>query len=116
MSLQARAIIAITFLVAFFALALAAAAGLAVGGVKLFGLIHHMRGRGILLVVLGGAGCLAAAGVILWSLWPRVDHYELPGPELTRRDAPELFRAIDELAAAAQQEPPAHVYLLPNVN
>jgi len=117
MSLQTRAIIAVAFLVGFFALALGAAAGLALLGVKLFTLLTYVRnGRLMLLIVLAALGCLGASGVIVWSLLPRFDRFEPPGPELARPDAPELFRLMDELAAAARQAPPAHVYLVPEVN
>src|SRR6188474_1337523 len=106
MSLQTRAIIAVAFLVGFFALALGAAAGLALLGVKLFTLLTYVRnGRLMLLIVLAALGCLGASGVIVWSLLPRFDRFEPPGPELARPDAPELFRLMDELAAAARQAP-----------
>jgi heat shock protein HtpX len=57
-----------------------------------------------------------AGGTVLWSLRPRRDHFEAPGPELTRGDQPELFAVLDEVASAANQATPQEVYALQDVN
>jgi heat shock protein HtpX len=117
MSLGVRAAIAVALLVSFFALALGAAFGLAWGGVELFSLLAHVRvWRGVLWIVLGALGCFAAAAVILWSILPRIDRFEPPGPELARGEAPGLFGLIDELSRATGQRRPEHVYLVDDVN
>ncbi|MBX7078713.1 MAG: M48 family metalloprotease [Nannocystaceae bacterium] len=53
---------------------------------------------------------VVAAGTIVWSLLPRRDRFVPPGPELSERDAPGLFREIQRIAAATGQAPPGHVY------
>lgn len=111
-----RAAIAAVFLIAFFALAVASAAALTWLGIKLLGSVDAIQGRGAGLAVLGGAGCLLAAGVIVWSALPRIDRFVPPGPEITPEDAPELFRGLADVAAATGQAMPRHVYLVPEVN
>jgi heat shock protein HtpX len=111
-----RAAIAAAFLIAFFALAIASAAGLIWLGIKLFGSLEHIQGRGGGMAVLGGAGCFFAAGVIVWSALPRIDRFVPPGPEIAPDDAPELFRNLAEVAAATGQAMPRHVYLVADVN
>ena len=62
------------------------------------------------------AGCLGAAGAILWALVPRADRFQPPGPVLTDANAPGLLRLVREVARATNQPPPAEVYLLNEVN
>ncbi len=62
------------------------------------------------------AMCLGAAGAVLWSVMPRADRFEPPGPQLTPANAPRLFRIIHEVARATAQESPSEVYLLNEVN
>jgi len=62
------------------------------------------------------AVCIGAAGSILWSLVPRRDQFEPPGPELIAMSQPRLFTVLQEVADAARQEMPVHVYLIADVN
>ena len=83
-SLGLRAVLAAILIVLFFAMAAAAAIGLAWGGWLLgAGALAHLRGRGLIFALLAAAACIGAAGVILWSLLPRFDRFEPPGPELS---------------------------------
>jgi Zn-dependent protease with chaperone function len=60
--------------------------------------------------------CLGAAATILWSLVPRPDRFEAPGPSVTPDNAPRLFTLVEDVAKATSQEPPEEVYLLNEVN
>lgn len=115
--LALRAIIAILLMIAFFAFAIALAGALIGGAYFLLSSIGAVVNiKLILLQALLGVACLVAAGIILWSVVPRIDRFEPPGPEVTAADAPELFAEIHTLAAAAEQAPPAHVYIVHDVN
>jgi Zn-dependent protease with chaperone function len=61
-------------------------------------------------------GCCVAGAVVLWSIVPRRDRFEAPGPELRESDQPALFGLIREVADEAKQAPPKHVYLTLEVN
>src|SRR5262249_12562420 len=67
----------------------------------------------ILVVSLAGIGM---AGTILWSLVPRRDKFEPPGPLLDRSAQPRLFAEIEQIAAALDESLPSEVYLIPDVN
>ncbi len=60
--------------------------------------------------------CIVGAGVILWSILPRLDRFVAPGPQLTPDNHPRLFSELQTIARAVQQEMPAEVYLVHNVN
>lgn len=60
--------------------------------------------------------CVLAGLAILWSVFPRIDKFEAPGPSLTPAKHPRLFKEIERVAAAVGQPMPAEVYLVPNVN
>jgi Zn-dependent protease with chaperone function len=60
--------------------------------------------------------CIGGAGVVLWSIFPRVDRFEAPGPLLARREHPQLFERLEGVARSTGQEMPAEVYLVPDVN
>jgi heat shock protein HtpX len=63
------------------------------------------------------AGLAMFAGVlILWSILPRRDHFEQPGPRLDRSRHPLLFEKIDEVARRVKQSPPVEVYAISVVN
>ena len=87
-------------------------------------------GLGLFLLIIGLAmiyflGILGAklgmvpigfGSMLLWSIIPRRDHFEPPGPLLREEDEPELFAAIDEIARATGQKKPDLVYAVPQVN
>ncbi|WP_143177527.1 M48 family metallopeptidase [Cystobacter ferrugineus] len=112
-----RAAVAILLMVLFFSLALTASAGLVYGAYELGTFtLEHARGRGLVLLLLV-AGAMGFGGlVILWSIVPRIDRFTPPGPELTAKEQPVLFQEIHRIAEMTGQEPPTHVYLVPDVN
>jgi Zn-dependent protease with chaperone function len=60
--------------------------------------------------------CIVGAGIILWNIFPRPDRFTAPGPRLTAAAHPQLFRVLEEVAAATGQAMPAEVYALPEMN
>ncbi len=108
-SLAGRALLALLLLIVFYVLAI----GIALG----------MIGLGILQLKIGGRVspkliliCFATGGIILWSIIPRPDKFEPPGPRLDPRLQPELFAFLEEIASAVGQAMPVDVYLVPDVN
>lgn len=116
-SLAIRAVFAIVLMVLFYALAAAVAAalvGLGIVILKHVTLIHNVRA--MFAIGLAGLACIAAAGVIAWSMLPRFDRFTAPGPEVVEARHPRLFAEIRAIAAATRQRMPAHVYLVSDVN
>lgn len=111
-----RAVLAIALMLLFYVFALAIAAALGYGGFELLMFVPHLRGKAIIVGAAVALLCLFAAAVIVWSIVPRVDRFDPPGPELTRVDAPALFDEIGAIARATGQAEPRHVYLVPDVN
>lgn len=60
--------------------------------------------------------CLIGAGVILWSIIPRIDRFKPPGPRLRAQEHPELFSVLEEVARKTRQEMPAEVYAVGEMN
>lgn len=115
-SLTGRAIVAVLLMIVFFALAAGAVLALGFAGFKVMGFAGDLNGRGALLMLLLGLGLVGAAGVVAWSILPRIDRFEPPGPEIDRAGYPALFREIDDLATLTGQRGPRHVYLVYEVN
>lgn len=112
-----RALFAVLGFVAFYAVTVGAIAGLAWLGIMFFGWLEAIHNpKAMLMLVLVGAGCFLAAGVLAWSALPRVDRFEPPGPELTAASHPELFAMIRDVAKATGQQMPIHVYAVLDVN
>ena len=61
-------------------------------------------------------GCWAAAGLIIYSIFPRRERFVAPGPLLTEAKHPLLFSAIRQVAQATGQAMPSEVYLLLEMN
>ncbi|HEX9046836.1 MAG TPA: M48 family metallopeptidase [Verrucomicrobiae bacterium] len=104
-----RAVLAVVLMVGFYLLALGIAFGL-------FWIVYaevvyanRITPKLDLLCILGGLA-------ILWSVLPRVDRFVAPGPRLTPEKHPKLFDQLQGVAKATQQEMPAEVYLVPDVN
>ncbi|MDP1916997.1 MAG: M48 family metallopeptidase [Myxococcales bacterium] len=114
--IRARAVIALLLVVVFYVSAAAMMAGLVYAGLGLGGFALHLRGKAVLLVGVAALACFGAALVVFWSLLPRWQRFVAPGPELLRDQHPKLFREIDRVAAFTGQQPPVHVYLVPEVN
>jgi Zn-dependent protease with chaperone function len=104
-----RAALAVALMVGFYVLAVAIALGLLWIPYAEFAYVHRVHPK--LAIV-----CVGAALAILWALVPRPDHFEAPGPRLDERTHPKLFGVINQVASATEQEPPADVYLLNDVN
>ncbi|MDH4066010.1 MAG: M48 family metalloprotease, partial [Acidobacteriota bacterium] len=108
-SLAGRALLALLLMIGFYVLALAIAGALvAVPALEVI-YLHRLDFR-IAMVCLGGAG------LIVWSVLPRPDRFEPPGPRLSPAGQPRLFRVLREVAAATGQAMPVDVYLVANVN
>lgn len=56
------------------------------------------------------------AAAILWSILPRRDRFEAPGPQLLPDDYPRLLREVEVIAQQMGQAMPRDVYLTPEVN
>jgi heat shock protein HtpX len=67
----------------------------------------------VLVLLLCG---VAMAGAMVWSLVPRRDNFENPGPLIDRSSHPLLFAEMDQIADALNEPVPAEVFLIPQVN
>jgi Zn-dependent protease with chaperone function len=59
---------------------------------------------------------VAMAGTMIWSLVPRRDKFEDPGPRIDRSSHPRLFQELDTIAASLNEPLPEQVFLVPQVN
>jgi hypothetical protein len=108
-SLLTRSIIAILLLIGFYVLALGMAAGLLWTVYAQLSIAHRVFPKLALI-------CVVLAGIILWSVLPRPDRFEPPGPELTEHAHPRLFALIRDVADKTRQRMPREVYLIADVN
>lgn len=108
-SYRVRAILALLFLVGFYAVALALSLGLLSIAYAEMSSGGRMHARLVMF-------CVVAAGVILWSLVPRFEKWKEPGPRVERADQPRLFALIEEIAVRMGLAMPSEVYLVPEVN
>ena len=105
-ALQLRALLAVVLLVGFYALALGMVVLLAWAPAQI-------ESKQMLRIAIPAWIC---AGVLLWSILPRIERFEPPGPELTRAHHPRLFEEIERIAREAGQPLPDKVYLVGDVN
>jgi Zn-dependent protease with chaperone function len=108
-SLAGRALLAVVLMIGFYILAVAIAAGLIY--IPYAEVTYANRIHPKLAIV-----CVIGALAILWSVLPRFDRFESPGPQLTRAQHPRLFEELDGVARSVNQAMPAEVYLVPDVN
>jgi heat shock protein HtpX len=108
-SLAGRAAMALVLMVGFYVLALGIA-GLLIW--VPFAEVEYAHRIHIKLTII----CLLGAGIILWSVLPRRDSFQPPGPRLDRASQPRLFALVGDVATATGQQEPAEVYLIPDVN
>ena len=108
-SLAARAVLAVLLMIGFYLLALA------IAGLLLFLPYAEMRWANRIHPQIA-LFCIAGAGIVLWSAFPKRDPFKPPGPLLERDAQPRLFGLIDGLAKEAGQEEPHEVYLVHDVN
>ena len=104
-----RAVLALGLMIGFYALALGLAGALLWVPYAVFNYAHRIPAKLAL-------GCLAGAAIILWSVMPRPDRFEPPGPRLEPGQHPKLFEMIRGVASATKQEMPAEVYLVGDMN
>lgn len=108
-SLAARSIAALALMVGFYALAVAMVLGLLA-----IPYAEWVYGERIHIRIL--AGCVIGAAVIAWSILPRWDRFDDPGPRLTPEAQPELFEKVESVARATGQEMPRAVFLVQDMN
>ncbi len=108
-SLAGRALLAVVLMVGFYLLAICIAAGLLY--IPYAEMVYANRLHPKIALV-----CVFAALAILWSVLPRFDKFNAPGPQLIRADHPELFTELESVAKSVNQAMPAEVYLVPDVN
>jgi heat shock protein HtpX len=104
-----RIILALILMVGFYLFAIGIAALLILLPVAEIVFANQLHPKIAILCVIGG-------GMILWSILPRWDRFVAPGPRLSEKDQPELFRALQSVANATNQQMPAEVYALPEMN
>ncbi|HEY7652963.1 MAG TPA: M48 family metalloprotease [Methylomirabilota bacterium] len=108
-SVGLRAVLALGLMIGFYALAL----GLAVALLWVpYAEVTYARRIHPKLAL----GCIVGAAIILWSIMPRRDRFEAPGPQLQPGRHPKLFEMIRGVAAATRQDVPAEVYLVGDMN
>jgi hypothetical protein len=108
-SIAVRAALAVVLMAGFYLLALGIAALLLAIPVLEVRYIGHISGKLTLVAVMG-------AGTILWSILPRRDRFEDPGPRLEPAEHPRLFAALREVASRTGQAMPVEVFLVPQLN
>ena len=108
-SVGGRAALAMLLMVGFYGLALGVIAGLLwipYAEIAYAGRIHFRL----------AAFCLLGAGAIGWSILPRRDRFEAPGPRLQPESHPRLFEVIEQVAERTGQKMPSEVYAVAEVN
>ncbi|HYC31456.1 MAG TPA: M48 family metallopeptidase [Gemmatimonadales bacterium] len=108
-SIAVRAALAIALMAGFYLFALAIAGALLAIPVLEVHYLGRVTGKLTLVAVVGGC-------TIIWSILPRRDRFEDPGPRLEPARHPRLFDAIREVARATGQAMPVEVFLVPNLN
>jgi heat shock protein HtpX len=108
-SLTVRAVLALILLVGFYVMAVVIALGMLLLVYLMVAHANRIPVKLLLFLIIG-------AGAILWSLIPRRDQFEAPGPELLPHEHPRLFRELEGIAQAVNQKMPSEVYLVPGVN
>jgi heat shock protein HtpX len=111
-----RAVVALALMAGFYLFGCAVAAALLLVPYAEFLYANQLPRIGTRFFVGIAAVCIGAAGSILWSLVPRRDQFEPPGPELIAESQARLFTVLREVADAARQQMPVHVYLVGDVN
>lgn len=108
-SIAARAGLAVALMIGFYVLAFGIAAGLLL-------LVYAQVVWFETLYLKISAILVAGAGLIVWSVLPRIDRFHPPGPRLDRREHPRLFTELERIAAGAQQQMPREVYATHDLN
>jgi len=107
-SMRGRVTVALLLTIGFYGLALGIA-----GGLLLIAWLFWVNGHHVNRVT---AFCVIGAGVILWSIIPRPERFQLPGPALEASSNPRLFKELNDVASRVGEPMPHEVYLVPDVN
>jgi Zn-dependent protease with chaperone function len=101
-------VVAVLLFIGFYVLAFGIAAAL-LGTVYLQVVGGHIFPKFALIAIV-------LAGIVIWSVIPRPDRFEPPGPRLTEEEQPRLFAVVRDIAARTGQEMPSEIYLVADVN
>ena len=107
-SLAGRAVLAVAMMAGFYLLAIGLCVGL---GLLVWADLNNDRVHPKLVLIAG-----LTIGIVAWSVWPRSLRFPDPGIALREQDQPELWRLVKSVAAAAEQPPPAELFLVGDVN
>lgn len=110
-SLTVRALVALALLFGFYAFALALGLG-SFAAAWVIAVKTKLSGAALKLMFV----LVVAGGTVLWSLVPRGQKFEPPGPLLEESSQPRLFAVIREVAREMGQPMPREVYAIPDVN
>jgi heat shock protein HtpX len=106
--MRGRVTVALLLTIGFYGLALGIA-----GGLLSIAWAFWVNGHHVNRVT---AFCVIGAGVILWSIIPRPERFEPPGPALEAASNPRLFKELNDVASRVGEPMPHEVYLVPDVN
>jgi Zn-dependent protease with chaperone function len=106
--MRGRVALALLLTIGFYGLALGISAGLLLVAWLLWVNGHHVNRL--------TAFCVIGAGAILWSIIPRPEHFQPPGPALEAGSNPRLFKELNDVASRVGEPMPHEVYLVPDVN
>jgi Zn-dependent protease with chaperone function len=106
--MKARVTLAVLLTIGFYGLALGIS-----GGLLLIAWLLWVNGQHVNRVT---AFCVIGAGVILWSIIPRPERFQSPGPALEAASNPRLFKELNDVASKVGEPMPHEVYLVPDVN
>ena len=90
-SFAGRIVLALILMVCFYTLALALAGALIFLPIGMAVFANRIHLKLAILSLIGGC-------MILWSVMPRWDRFIAPGPRLTEKDQPELFKQLQNIA------------------
>ena len=78
-----------------------------------FLIVSHSASLQTVLLLAGG---VVMAGIMLWSLIPRRDRFQAPGPLLEPARHPRLFAEIEHIAKSLGEALPREIYLIGDPN
>jgi Zn-dependent protease with chaperone function len=104
-----RILLALLLMICFYTLAISLAGFLIFIPIGMVVFLHRFQIHIGIASFVGGC-------MILWSVLPRWDRFVAPGPRLTEKDQPELFKQLQSIAQSTEQSMPAEVYALPEMN
>jgi heat shock protein HtpX len=107
--MRSRIAVSLLLMVGFYLLAVAIAGALLFVPYYEFTSLHRIQGR---ITVF----CVITALAILWSILPRWDRFQPPGPRLLPHAQPELFDLVRRVSIETGQAMPADIFLVPEVN